>query len=366
MEGLEDYRAVIETLEPFLEKFPSTNKRQQALFQLYYSYTKTGDIDKATNSLKQLQEKYPGSDLEKLATNASKGVTQDPLKGEMTKHYNAIYSLFIEGRFEEALAQKKTADSLYSNNYWTPQLLYIEAIYHIRQRQDSVAKVVLQNLRGLYSSSPMAEKAQRLLDVLNRRNEIESYLTNLQITRPAEDSATVIDTVSRTPAIVNQPVGPPVTPVPTPPINQPVEQRRDTVQATPLPTEKLAYSFNADLPHYVVVVMDKVDPVYVSESRNAFNRYNKEKFYNKPIEINNQVLNDTTRLVVMSNFENASVALDYLEKTKKIAAREIVPWLPAGKYYFILISTPNLEVLKSTKDIGEYRKFLQQYFPGKF
>ena len=61
-------------------------------------------------------------------------------------------------------------------------------------------------------------------------------------------------------------------------------------------------------------------------------------------------LNDSTKLVVMTNFENAAAALDYLEKTRKVAAREIVPWLPAGKYHFILISSPNLEILKNHKE----------------
>jgi outer membrane protein assembly factor BamD (BamD/ComL family) len=366
LEGLEDYPIVIETLEPFLERFPNTTKRQQALFHLYLSYTKTGQTDKANNILKHLQERYPGSDLETLATNANKGVTTDPLKEDMTKRYDAIYGLFIEGRFDEALAQKKTADSLYSNNYWTPQLLYIESIYHIRQREDSLAKLALQKLRALYPTSPMAQKAEQLLDVLSRRAEIENYLTNLQITRPIEDSTTVIDTVTQKTVVVPEPVSPPVTEAPKPVVNQPVEPIRDTVQAKPLPAEKLAYSFNPELPHLVVIVMDKVDPVYVSESRNAFNRYNKEKYYNKPIEINNLVLNDTTRLVVMSNFTNASDALDYLEKTRKVAAREIVPWLPAGKYSFILISTSNLEILKTTTDMSEYKKFLLQNFPGKF
>jgi tetratricopeptide (TPR) repeat protein len=365
LEGLEDYKAVIETLEPFLEKFPATNNREKALFQLYYSYNKTGNLDKANQVLKQLQEKYPGSDLEKLATNSSKGVTSDPLKEDMTRQYDAIYSLFIEGKFEEALLEKKKADSLYKNNYWTPQLLYIESIYYIKQRQDSAAKTVLQQLRIMYPSSPIAEKAAGLLDVLNRRNEIEAYLSNLQVTRPVEDSIS-IDTTTRKPALVVQPDAKPLAPTPLPPPTKPVEQRTDTIQAKPLPPEKLVYTFTPDLPHAVVVVMNKVDPVYVSESRNAFNRYNKEKFYNKPIEINNVVLNDSTRLVVMSSFENATAALEYLEKTKKVAAREIVPWLPANKYDFIVISPANLEVLITTKNMGDYRKFLLQSFPGKF
>lgn len=366
MEGLEDYPTVIQTLETFLEKFPATTKRPQALFQLYYSYTKTGDVSKAGNILKLLQEQYPGSEYEKLATNAKKGITSDPRKLEMATSYDSVYSLFIEGRFEEALAKKKIADSLYSNNYWTPQLLYIESIYYIRQRQDSTAKDVLLKITSLFPSSPMAAKAQTMIDVLGRRNEIENYLTNLQIIRPVEDSSSIADTVTKN-TIANQPPQPtPITGTELPPVIKSAEKPTDTLQARPLPAPNTAFTFNPDIPHAVMIVMDKVDAVYVSESRNAFNRYNKEKFYNRIIDINNQVLNDTTKLVVMTNFENAAAALDYLEKTRKVAAREIVPWLPAGKYYFMLISGPNLEILKNTSNITDYRKFLLRSFPGKF
>ena len=204
-----------------------------------------------------------------------------------------------------------------------------------------------------------------MIDVLNRRHEIENYLTNLQITRPAEDSISVVDTLAQKPVVVSQPAQPVVTGQPAPPLPK-VEAPRDTIHTRPLAVPTTSFSFDPSQPHSVVIVMDKVDGVYVSESKNAFNRYNKEKFYNKVIDINNIVLNDSVKLVVMTNFENAAAALDYLEKTRKVAAREIVPWLPAGKYHFILISTPNLEILKVTKDIHQYRKFLLQSFPGKF
>jgi hypothetical protein len=68
----------------------------------------------------------------------------------------------------------------------------------------------------------------------------------------------------------------------------------------------------------------------------------------------------------MNNFANAEEAITYIDKVRKIAPTEIVPWLPVGKYSFGIITAPNLEMLKSSKDVLEYRKFLQRSFPGKF
>ena len=43
------------------------------------------------------------------------------------KPLNNTKTTSFEGKFDEALGEKK-ADSVFGQNYWTPQLLYIEAL----------------------------------------------------------------------------------------------------------------------------------------------------------------------------------------------------------------------------------------------
>ena len=77
-------------------------------------------------------------------------------------------------------------------------------------------------------------------------------------------------------------------------------------------------------------------------------------------------LTDTIKLVVMSGFSNAAAALSYSQSTKQAAATSIVPWLPVGKYQFIIISRQNLEALMVSKNLADYRKFLLATWPGNF
>jgi hypothetical protein len=70
--------------------------------------------------------------------------------------------------------------------------------------------------------------------------------------------------------------------------------------------------------------------------------------------------------MVMQGFENASAALTYLNKAANAAPREIIPWLPEKKYFFIIIDAQNLETLKATKDVQLYRRFLNVYSPDAF
>jgi outer membrane protein assembly factor BamD (BamD/ComL family) len=372
MEGLEDYPAAIEELEEFCDRFKYSGRRAEALMYLYYCYQKTGNTSKAAAVKSELQQRYAGTEQEQAITNPKAVAKGNDANAEVTKKYDQIYTLFIEGKFDEALAQKRAADSLYANNYWTPQLLYIQSIYFIRQRNDDSAKASLQNIVNLYPNSILATKAQNMIEVLNRRKEIEDYLTKLEIKRPV-DSATSNDITITTPP----PQRPPVTPnVKTDStgarVSPPVAEKpktvppRDTVQTKPAVPLKVAFARNAAAPHYVAIITNKVDGVFVTETKNAFNRYNKQYFYNKTIDITSEIINDSVRIVLMSNFENAEAAMAYLEKVRKIAATEIVPWLPVAKYSFAVITAPNLELLKNSQDFAEYRKFLQQAFPGKF
>ncbi|HEV3249573.1 MAG TPA: hypothetical protein VGZ71_01390, partial [Puia sp.] len=116
----------------------------------------------------------------------------------------------------------------------------------------------------------------------------------------------------------------------------------------------------------VVLVMTKVDPVYVTESKNAFDRYNRENFYGKVYETSQLPLSDTTKMMVIHGFDNAALALAYLDKAGNAAPREIIPWLPVNKFFFIIIDDQNLEILKANKDMSLYKKFLSVYSPDKF
>jgi hypothetical protein len=78
----------------------------------------------------------------------------------------------------------------------------------------------------------------------------------------------------------------------------------DTAQlAAKLRTMNSAFALTPDKPHSVLIVMNKVDPVYVSEAKNAFNGYNQENFYS-------QSLTDRTtpRLAIASNSSSSAAS----------------------------------------------------------
>lgn len=362
VQEVEDCAAGTATLEQLHDRYPRFEKMDEVLFHLYYCYNKNGETAKAASIKKRMAEGYPGSNYTTIIT-TGKNPQSSSANPDATKTYEKIYDLFIEGNFDEAVAQKKAADNLYGKNYWTPQLLYIEAVYYIKQRDDSTAKNVLLSILSQFPNTALAARATGLLDVLSRRAQIEDELRNLVVTRN-EDGVTVTKPV---PPIEKKPVADTATLKPPPPVtNKNIPQPKDTSTVKPVIPVPAAYNYAAGDAHYVVLVLNKVDPVFSSEAKNAFFRYNREVFYNKTYSVDLLQLDADNRLLLIAPFKDAKEAVDYIDKTKPKAASEIIPWLKGGKYGFTIISNSNLEVLKTDKNVDKYREFLNQHWPGKF
>lgn len=362
IQNIEDCNAGTETLEQLRSRFPQFGKMSEVLFNLYYCYNKNGNSAKAAEVKELLTNNYGMTSFAKILATGENPDAKTP-GNAATKTYEKIYDLFIEGKFAEAIAQKKTADSIYGRNYWTPQLLYIEAVYYIKQRQDSIAKDVLTNIIGQFANTPIAAKAATLLDVLGRRAQIEDELKRMVVTRLPSDTAT-----QKQPVTIIQPPKPKTDTATTKPlvVTVPVKPVTDSSQIKPAVKPDAPFVHAPGEAHYVVLILNKVDPVFSNEAKNAFARYHRDNYYNKQFSLDLFELDADNRLLLIAPFTNAQDAITYIDKTKPRTADEIIPWLKGGKYSFSILTNGNFDLLKQNKNLEGYRNFLNQYFPGKF
>ncbi|RYY49880.1 MAG: tetratricopeptide repeat protein [Chitinophagaceae bacterium] len=358
---MQEYQMAINAYDDYLQKFPGAPGEAEAYLGLYYSYSKLGNTAKAAQYKNLLSTRFAATDAGKLVTNPS--LLNPNIKSEAaTNRYAGIYDMFIEGKFAEAIAAKKAADSTYGSNYWSPQLLYIEAVHNIREKNDSAAIAGLQQLANLYPESALRPKAETMIDVLGRRAQIEDYLSKLEVTREEEERIVVADDK---PIVKNAPVAAaPVTNRPVPPTTiQPI--KRDSSAAVKPIAALSGFLIRPETQHYVMMLLDKVDYVYVNEAKNAFTRFNKGNYLLQNVEVARDAIDKDRAILLFSKFDDAESAIKYLEKVKKAAPSE-VSWLPANKYSFIIVSPENLAELKANKDLEGYKKLLNQSFGNRF
>jgi len=364
-----DYRHALKIYDSLETRFPETRFYQEALYNQYYCYMHLDDSVNAARILTLMKQKFPSGRYIALIENPPKGPEDLPVRTKATRAYESVYENLIEGHFQEAAKEKLQLDSLYGEKYWTPQLMYVEALYYIHFRYDSIGKVTLNKIINGYKGTSMAAKAGNMLRVLNERERIENYLRNLRVNRLAEDSIAraaiantqpkIVDSVTAKAKALNaEKAGRDSTQISI--------KKPDAVQLRAQALFVSPFIWSPDKPQTVALVMSKVDPVYVTESKNAFDRYNRENFFGKNYETSQFAFTDTTRMMMIRGFENMGMAQAYLDKAANAAPREIIPWLPAAKYYFIIIDDQNLEILKANKDIQLYKRFLSVYSPDKF
>ena len=371
---LEDYEQAVIQYEQSLIRYPDSLYNGELYLGLYFCFTKLKNNDKAAKYKKLLSQNFAGSHSE-ILLNKPETFNSNSKNTEGTKRYDAIYNLFIEGKFEDALTEKVKADSTYGNNLWTPQLLYIEAVFYIKQRQDSAAIDILKKIDRIFPSTKLAQKANRMIEVLKRRTDIEAYLTKLEITRSADepeekkngkpvlkrDDANLIESPKNFIDTSNK-KNSAGEPLKIDSIKITTKSIKDSTKK--VITDNVTFTFTPDTPHAVIMVLDRVDGTYINEAKNAMRNYLSQNFYNEPIELTRDFIDKDRTILLFSNFTNIQAAYQFLLKIKKAAPEEL-SWLPANKYSFYPISGQNLLVLKTNTDIVGYISWLKKNYPVK-
>jgi hypothetical protein len=144
---------------------------------------------------------------------------------------------------------------------------------------------------------------------------------------------------------------------------KPLVAKPDSIIKIPSSMVSGEFIWQASKQHYLLMVLNQVDPVYVNESKNALKRFVSSS--NPSVSVAKDTLDGKNNLLVFSIFESADDALIFYEKIKKAAPAQL-SWLPAKSYSFAIITQSNLELLKKNKQLEAYKKLLSEQYPGKF
>jgi len=359
---LQDYQQSIYTYEIYLQRFPLQLENGEVYLGMYYCYNKLNDKEKAAYYKQLLETEFKESNALKTLNNPSL-LQPEKNNEQVAAIYENIYNLFLRGEYEKAITSKKKADEIHGQQYWTPQLLYLESVYHIKCGLDSEAIVTLTNLMVNYPTSPLSDKAMTLIDVLMRKREIIGHLDTLQITRNFDEDKILIP--------VDQKVKPRTRTEPTTNVKEQPKlagiknmvAKPDTAIRIPASMKRGEFVWQSSKKHLVVMLLNQVDPVYVNETKNAWKRY--AASVSPSTAVAKDTVDSKNSCVVFSAFESADEAMLFAEKLKKAAPAQL-SWLTAKSYSFIIINLDNFELLKKNKEIEAYRNLLNEQYPGKF
>ncbi|MBM3412296.1 MAG: hypothetical protein FJY19_02825 [Bacteroidetes bacterium] len=322
IQEIEDCTAGLKLLDRINIEFSGYEKMDEVLFHQHNCAWRGGNLDKATVILKEMNDGYAQSQFTALLNGRESTVAQQQSKLQ-DSIYAPIYALFAKGAYEEAVKLKKEAEQTAGESHWTPQLLYIEAVYYVQQKKDSTAIQLLTSLQLRYPNSPLYLRATDLLDAISKRAKTSE---------------------------------------PEKPMMAPVIPNATADTSSQRPPSNL-YTWEEQTDHLALFVLKEVDPVLAAEAMRSIDNYNRTVFNTRSFHKELVNLDNQFRVIVISSFENYQAVTNYLANIKPQSAIEVVPWLPSEKYFWMPISAANLITLRQLKDLAVYQRFLNSKRP---
>ncbi len=175
-EQLEDLKEAIKAYEAFLKRFPGDAHEPQVYYSLYRIYTTQGNKQLAAEYKKKLDDKYPGSDYQKLANNEKVEKPTEDLDTEEQKIaalYETMYSQYTAGNYKEVQRMRQEVDSKYAGSFLQPKFDLLQALTIARTDSVGAFKKALDGVIATHPNTPEAGRAQDILDAMSNKGSEE-------------------------------------------------------------------------------------------------------------------------------------------------------------------------------------------------
>ena len=359
---LEEYPAAIEQYVDIFKRYQEPSNEIEAWYNLAYCFRKINKIKQADSVMALLNKKYSKKEIDSIAQLKN----NRPGLKTATIVYENIYQLFYSESYDKAVAAKTKADSVFGRKYWTPQLLFIESVYYIKQREDSIAIAKLKIISDSLPKSDLTDKAKKMIEVLKKRPSIERYLKKLEI-NVAEDplAKRVILTDLGTYRLPSRHDADSIF------MNTKISYAQ-LPGFTPLKSSRnfylslFGFDYSMSDTNYVIIVLAHQDLVYVNEAKKSFAAHNNDR--NNVLRVLTTYVSNysaDTNFIVMMPFMNATQAFDYISKKKPIAGK-ISPVLKPGSFDMLMISKKNYDIMQTKKNLPVYMNFIKEIYKGQF
>lgn len=350
---LQDYNQAINYYNKYIDLFGNGEKIADAYGGLAFCYEKIGDKTKAAFFRNILKTKFADSEANKILSNPEALKTNKPNK-QATDRYEKIYALFAEGKYEDALKEKVGADSLYGKSYWTPQLLYIEAVGLAKAGNDSLAASNLNTIIGMYSNAAIRPRAEILKEILDKKMIAAAALA----VKKAAEQKIIDDAKAAAQKIIDDAKA------------AEAAKKQAIILAKQKPLDSATIKLNLMFPvnkaekHTVFLILNKLPKDTVDVIQVDMDAFNKLNAVTKNIFSNTYSADANTTILFYDEFRNADPASEYCKTLKNavLAKHKLKP----TQYGIIIISASNLATFMAKNNLEDYKNVFKNNYQIKY
>lgn len=309
-EQLDNNTKSVQTFEELLKRFPENKYKLSTYYQLYRTFLSMNNNEKAEYYKNILIRDYPDSEYAMIIKNPESAKDVAASKNLVEKFYAETYGLYSDGKYLEALANCRKADTLYSKSYLRPQFAFIKALCIGRTQDIDSFEKALTQITIKYPKAPVKDKALEMLEMIKKQKS------------------------GVTPAGL------------------------ETDSTSNVKPPKFMFSENSQYYWITIVQNGKGD---LNKFKTKLSNLNAESFSTDGVQISNVFLDTDHQLVTVKIFDGKEKAMNYYNFMKD-PSRHAFDDLEAGTFTSFIISAENYTTFYKEKNIEEYQDFFSKNF----
>jgi hypothetical protein len=314
IDGLGDYGRSVESFETLLDRYPSNKYKAQSIYELYILYTGLQNQPKSDYYRDLLLNEYPETDYAKLMVNPDYYKEIQARQSEALDLYAETFTAFNKEQYYMVLNNAGIAMTKYAGDTsLMPKFEYLRALSLGKIEVEDSLVVALQGIVKKYPKSSVKPLAASLLNYLSSRKGLK------------EGSMVPGDS-----AAMEEP-------------------------------ELKIYAPHPGSVHFYVLLVDgsRID---VNALKIKIADFNTKFFSIDELQVNSLLLDNTTEMVTVNNFDDAKKAIDYYNSIK--SSKYVFTKLEnVGDYTDFVIAIENYPIFYRSKNKDLYMKFFQRNYP---
>lgn len=169
-ERLKNNTKAVQSFEELLRRFPSTNYKLQAYYNLYRSYTSLNDKVNADKYKNLILTEFPNSDYAKLILDPNYYAKIKEAEKEADALYEKTYQLFQNKNYLPVITNADTALSKFPNHSTASQFAYLRTLsLGYTTKNDTLFKKNLEKIKKDYPTSPIVIRVSQILDAISAK-----------------------------------------------------------------------------------------------------------------------------------------------------------------------------------------------------
>ncbi|MFT6814570.1 MAG: tetratricopeptide (TPR) repeat protein [Sphingobacteriales bacterium] len=305
------YRFELADIDKAIESFEDLASRKSknpflidAYFNLYQLYSQIGNSDLANKYKNQLLAEYPESVYANLIRDPNYYTKAGANKTE--RLYESAYNDYKNGFYRSVVTQYNQAYGEDPTNQHIPKFLFLKALAAGGNGDEGQMQKDLSLLINTFPDSEIRPNAEELLAKLKNKN---------------------------TPRVPTNPI------VNIPEVKNPWDS---------------FYAESKGKPFYFMLLL-KSDEADVSALKTVFSDFNRTYFKLGKLKVSNRLINDSTQVILVKQFDDKNKSIDYLETLTEEIIKKAYP--DKLLYDKLIISSDNYISLIKSRDLALYELY---------